>query len=118
QPFISEQACFRQPHANQLAKASRELLLISWIWNRYMDTPFLRAAFKLLSEECWRFSSGFGSEALNRFALKTATRFHPADGNREQLGARCYQSTPEDRHLALRSIFSTKQPLAGRQRPK
>jgi rubrerythrin len=39
---------FRTATALAIAVVAIELLLISWIRNRYMDTPFLRAAFQVI----------------------------------------------------------------------
>jgi len=39
---------FRTATAIAVAIVAIELLLISWIRNRYMDTPFLRAAFQVI----------------------------------------------------------------------
>jgi len=39
---------FRTATAVAIVVVAIELLLISWIRNRYMDTPFLRAAFQVI----------------------------------------------------------------------
>jgi len=39
---------FRTATAIAVVIVAIELLLISWIRNRYMDTPFLRAAFQVI----------------------------------------------------------------------
>jgi hypothetical protein len=39
---------FRTATAVAVVVVAIELLLISWIRNRYMDTPFLRAAFQVI----------------------------------------------------------------------
>ena len=39
---------FRTATAFAIFVVAIELLLISWIRNRYMDTPFLRAAFQVI----------------------------------------------------------------------
>ena len=39
---------FRTATALAVIVVAIELLLISWIRNRYMDTPFLRAAFQVI----------------------------------------------------------------------
>ena len=43
-----------------------ELLAISYIRNRYMDTPFLSAAFQVIVGGVLVFLAGFSSEAPDR----------------------------------------------------
>ena len=45
-PFLI--ADFRMATALAVLVVAIELLVISWIRNRYMDTPFLRAAFQVI----------------------------------------------------------------------
>jgi hypothetical protein len=45
-PYLIPQ--FRTATALAVMVVAIELLLISWIRNRYMDTPFLRAAFQVI----------------------------------------------------------------------
>ena len=50
-----------------------ELLVIAWIRNRYMDTPFLAPCFKSWWEGCWCLPSALRSAARNRCVLGRST---------------------------------------------
>jgi len=57
---------FRTATAVAVVVVAIELLLISWIRNRYMDTPFLRAAFQVIVGGVLVFLAGIWIAARNR----------------------------------------------------
>jgi len=111
-PCISD-SIFRTATTIRLIVAI-ELLLISWIGTGIWTRRFFRRISSGLSEMLV-FLVGFGSEALNRFALKL-NEIPPADGNRGQLERGVINrnrkiNTCSALHLATKH-------LAGPQRPK